>query len=731
MTAITTRHRRARTPAILQLEAVECGAAALGMILAFFGRYEPTATLRRECGVSRDGSKASNILKAARRYGMVAKGYSKDIPGLLELKLPYIIFWKFNHFVVVEGFKGNRVYLNDPATGHRVVDIGEFEKGFTGVVLVIQPGPEFEKGGRRPGASAALVERLKGSVPALLFCVLAGFLLVLPGLTLAGLNQLFLDEVLLEQRTEWLRPVLLAMAVTLFIQLSLRFLQLHYLRRLKIALAIKLSSSFIWHILQLPATFYAQRFAGEIANRSRINDKLSAVLSGRLAQTAIDVAMLVFYAAVMFYYDVVLTFVGLAVAAINIFVLRWISKQRVESNMRVLQEYGKAQGTALAGLQGIETIKASGLEPRFFEKWSGYQAKSTNARQDLQLSNQTLGILPGVLRSVAATCVIVVGGYRIIQSHMTIGELVAFQTLMRYFLAPISNLVNLGSLLQELRGDLERVDDVLKSPEQPAGATGVLEDQDGREVIRLKGYVELKSITFGYSPLERPLLKNFNLTLHPGRRVALVGGSGSGKTTISKIISGELEPWEGDVLLDGFRWSEIPESVRVNSFSIIEQDIFLFGGSVRENLTLWDSTVPDESLIRACEDAAVLDVVLEIPGGLDGEIAEGGRNVSGGQAQRLEIARALVNNPSILVLDEATSALDAETERIVLDRLRTRGCTCVIVAHRLSTIRDCDEIIVMEHGEVVERGGHEELLARDGAYARLIRTDDDPLGNVE
>ncbi|MCH7924297.1 MAG: NHLP family bacteriocin export ABC transporter peptidase/permease/ATPase subunit [Planctomycetes bacterium] len=731
MTDIATRHRRARTPSILQLEAVECGAAALGMILAHFGRFEPTATLRRECGVSRDGSKASSILKAARRYGMLAKGYSKEIAGLLELPPPYIIFWKFNHFVVVEGIERNRVYLNDPATGHRVVDRQEFEKGFTGVVLDIKPGPDFEKGGRRPSATTALVDRLRGAMAALQYCVLAGFLLVIPSLTLAGLNQVFLDDILLERRGQWLRPVLLAMAVTLLLQGSLRFLQLRYLRRLKIALAIKLSSRFFWHILQLPAMFYAQRYAGEIANRSRINDKLSTVLSGKLAQTAIDVVMLVFFAAMMFFYDVVLTFVGLAVAAINIFVLRWISRRRVESNMRVLQEYGKAQGTALAGLQSIETIKASGLESKFFEKWSGYQAKATNARQDLQLSNQTLGVLPGVLRAVAMTFVIVLGGYRITQGHMTIGMLVAFQTLMRYFLAPISNLVNLGSLLQELRGDLERVDDVLKSPAQPAPTSDILKDDDGRSVVRLKGYVELKNVTFGFSPLEPPLLEDLNLSIHPGQRIALVGASGSGKTTISKLISGELEPWDGEVLMDGRPWNEVPERVRVNSFSIVEQDTFLFGGTVRENLTLWDSTVSDENLIRACEDAAVLEAVLEIPGGLNGEIAEGGRNVSGGQAQRLEIARALVNNPSILVLDEATSALDAETERIVLSRLKTRGCSCVIVAHRLSTIRDCDEIIVMDRGKVVERGTHDELMAKDSAYARLIRSDDDLLGNDE
>jgi len=727
MKGVPHRHRRAKTPSLLQLEAVECGAAALGIILAYFGRFEPLATLRRACGVSRDGSKASSILKAARAYGLEAKGYSKDIADLAALQPPYIVFWNFNHFLVVEGIRPDRVYLNDPAAGHRVVSRDEFERSFTGIVLFLQPGPEFQPGGRRPSAATALAVRLSGAVSALLYCILAGFLLVLPGLTLAGLNQVFLDSVLLERRMEWLRPLLMALLVTLLIQGSLRFLQLHYLRRLRIALAIRLSSRFIWHVLHLPAAFYAQRFAGEVADRSRINDKLSAVLSGRLTQTVIDTVMLGFYAAMMFYYDVLLTVVGIVVAALNILVLRWISHRRVEANMRVLQEYGKSRGTALAGLQGMETIKASGLEPRFFQRWAGYHAKATNARQGLELANQTLGIVPALLRSVATTGVLILGGYRIIQGEMSIGMLVAFQTLMRSFLAPVSNLVNLGGLMQELSGDLERVDDVLKSEAQPSSPQEVLTDPANRKVIRLSGCLELRDVTFGYSLLEPPLLEHFNLSLLPGQRIALVGGSGSGKTTVSKLISGELEPWEGQVLVDGQPWSQVPEGIRVNSFSIVEQDLFLFGGTVRENLTLWDPTVPEENLIRACEDAAVLDVVLELPGGLDAHLAEGGRNLSGGQAQRLEIARALVNNPAVLVLDEATSALDAETERTVLDRLRTRGCSCILVAHRLSTIRDCDEIVVLDRGRVVERGTHRQLLAMKASYAALVRSDEDHL----
>jgi len=713
--------RRVRTPTVLQLEAAECGAASLAMVLAYHGRIEPLATLRRECGISRDGSKASNILKAARRYGMVAKGYSKQISALKNVAAPFIVFWNFDHFVVVEGFAKNGVYINDPASGHRTVTLEEFERSFTGVTLTFEPGPDFKRGGQRPSVTKSIVSRLVGAFAALSFCFLAGFLLVLPGLAMAGFYQVYLDAILLEQRVDWLRPLILGMLLVLLTHMTLRALQLRFLRRLKIALSIRLASGFMWHLLQLPALFYAQRFAGEIATRSRLNDKLAAILSGRLTQTAIDVVMMMFYAGIMFYYDAVLTAVAICVSVVNAVVLIWMSRRRVEANMRVLQEYGKSQGTALAGLQSMETIKSTGLESQFFGQWSGYYAKTTNARQALDLSNQVLGTLPALLTSVATVLVLIVGGYRIINAHLSIGMLVAFQSLLASFLAPINNLVNLGGLFQELQGDLQRVDDVLAHTTESSGEEQ--EPSSTYDSVRLNGYVELRGITFGYSPLEPPLIEDFNMCVRPGERVALVGASGSGKTTLLKLVSGELTPWNGEVLFDDILMDRLSRDVLVNSFSIVSQEVFLFGGKVRDNLTLWDATVPDEYLHRACQDAAIHDAVLELPGGYDGELLEGGENLSGGQAQRLEIARALVNNPSILILDEATSALDAETERVIHQRLRSRGCACIVVSHRLSTIRDCDEILVMKHGAIVERGTHDTLWRANGEYANLIRSE--------
>ncbi len=714
-----------KTPTVLQLEAVECGAASLAMILGYHGRIEPLAKLRQNCGVSRDGSKAANVLRAARRYGLESNGIKASVDALRNLEMPCILFWEFNHFVVLEGFKKDRVYINDPAMGHRIIPLQDFERSFTGVALAMQPGDEFEKGGKRPSLIGAVAERLAGSALPIAFCIFIGFLMVLPGILFPVLMQVFLDEIILEGRADWARPVMMAMGSAIILGLGLKYLQMHSLRRLRLNLTIKLSSQFFWHLLQLPNDFYVQRFAGEVANRSRLNEELATDISGRLAQTAIDVVMACLYLTVMLYYDVLLTAVGLVVALLNFLILRWISSSRIEASMRVLQEFGKAHGTAMAGLKGMETIKASGLESGFYEKWSGYYSKAINAQQNLQVSNVLLSTMPSLLSALATVLVIIVGGFRVIDGFMTIGMLVAFQSLMNSFLAPVENLLDLGSVTQEMRGDLDRIDDVLKYPFDRNTRESSQSDEDSGDDVFLVGDIRLENVTFGYNPLEPPLLEDMNLHIRPGDRVALVGGSGSGKSTLAKLISGELVPWSGEIYFDDVPLSQLPRNQFVNSFSFISQEILLFSGTVRDNLTLWDSTVSEADLLQACEDAAILDTITALPGGFDAELIEGGNNLSGGQRQRLEIARTLVPNPTILILDEATSALDTETERVVLDRMRMRGCSSIFVSHRLSTIRDCTEIIVLEHGKVVERGNHDDLWSSGGAYAKLLKLDDE------
>ncbi len=721
--------QRVKTPTLVQMEAVECGAAALGIILGYYNRIVPLTQLRRDCGVSRDGSKASNVLKAARLYGLQAKGFKKSLDAVRSIEPPFIVFWNFNHFLVLEGFGKERVYINDPATGPRTVSYEEFNRAYTGVVLVMEPGENFQKGGSKKGIIPALASRLRNSRGAIIFCLLAGLILTIPRLAVPAFTQIFVDEILVQDRQDWLRPLILGMLLTTGIRGFLARLRLNYLRKLMLKLSASMSGSFMWHILRLPTSFYAQRFAGEISNRSQLNDKVADVLSGRLATTIIDTMMIVLYVLIMFLYDWVLTLITIAFAAANLLALRYLSRSRVDANMRLAQETGKVAGVAIGGIQTIETIKASGLESDSFTKFAGYYAKSLNAQQELAIPSQVLNTIPVLLTALATTCILVVGGLRVMNGSLSIGMLVAYQTLTTGFLNPVNELVNFGSTLQDLEADLNRLDDVLENPVDPEAEREINGNSDNvlapvtLNSFRLEGNVELQSLNFGYYPLEPPLIDDLNLIIQPGQRVALVGGSGSGKSTVAKLVTGLYQPWSGEILLDGRPRQNIPRSVLASSLAMVEQEIFLFAGTVRENLTLWDATVPDEDIIAACEDAAIHDLILEMPGGYNAQLSEGGMNLSGGQRQRLEIARALVRNPQVLVLDEATSALDAETELIIDHNLRKRGCSCIVVAHRLSTIRDCDEIIVLEKGKVVQRGTHESLRTNEsGIYNRLVGT---------
>jgi ATP-binding cassette, subfamily C, bacterial len=713
-----------RTPTILQMEAVECGAAALATILSYYGRVVPLAKLREECGVSRDGVNAWSILKVAKHYGLEAKGLKLSLESLKTQSPPYIVFWNFNHFLVVEGFSQKRVYLNDPNVGRRTVSLQVFNQSYTGVALVMKPGTMFQPGGQKRNSIIALGTRLKHSWGTVLFCLLAGLLLTMPRLVAPTFSQVLVDEILVQERYHWLRPLLLGMGLTAVLHWFLAKLRLNYLRRLMVKLSTALSAQFFWHILRLPVGFYAQRYAGEVSSRLVLNDRVADVLSGRLATTAIDTIMMVFYLLIMIQYDGTLTAIALCFATINILALRWFSQSRVDTNLRVAQEYGKVGGVTVSGIQSIETVKASGLESDLFSRFVGHYARAINVQQELGLQTQILTTLPTLLTALAVASILVVGGLKVMDGHLSIGMLVAYQSLTLSFLAPTHGLVNFGNTLQELEADLDRLDDVLQNPIDPE----TTQDEDSEQLIAfsspLQGEIELRSLTFGYSQVAPPLIQDFNLTAKPGQRIAIVGKSGSGKSTIAKLICGLYQPWQGDIYVDGVSRRQVPRAVLANAIAIVEQDVFLFSGTVRDNLTLWDRTIPESELMLACQDAAISDLIKCLPGKFEAQLSEAGMNLSGGQRQRLEIARALVRHPAILVLDEATSALDPETERAIEQNLRRRGCTCIIIAHRLSTIRDCDEIIVLEGGKVVQRGTHAALWQQGGAYLDLIRTEE-------
>ncbi|MBI4815655.1 MAG: NHLP family bacteriocin export ABC transporter peptidase/permease/ATPase subunit [Deltaproteobacteria bacterium] len=709
-----------KTPTVLQMEATECGAASLAMILAFHGRWVALEELRYECGVSRDGSKASNILKAARKYNVEAKGFKKTVEKLEEeQQFPTIVHWNFNHFLVLEGFFKRRgeVYaqLNDPASGRRTVSRQEFSECFTGVMLWFTKTPEFVPGGERPSTVQRLTSRIRGSEAAVLFLFLASLMLVLPGLVVPTLSRTFVDDVLIAGKSDWLRPLLLGLGLTAAVRATLSWLEKAVLLRLYTRLTVRESSRFFWHVMRLPVPFFLARYAGDIGARVQANDHVAKLLSGRLATTGLDLVMIVFFGTLMLMYDPLLTVIGISIAGMNLAVLRFVARKRADENQRLQQEMGKLIGVSMGGIQVIETLKASGAESDFFTQWSGYFAKSQNSVQALGRTSLLLSSAPALFSALNQAAILGVGGLRVIEGDMTIGMLVAFQSLMASFLGPVDSLLSLGSELQEIEADVKRLDDVLAhetvdKPDLPLPSD--------KKATKLTGTLELKSISFGYAPHAPPLISDFSLTLEPGSRVALVGGSGSGKSTVSKLVAGLYGTWSGEILFDGKPRQEVPAAVMESSLAMVDQDIMVFDGTFRDNITLWDPSIPDEDIIAAAEDAYIHAEIAAREGGY--EAKTDGRNMSGGQRQRLEIARALAKNPTILILDEATSALDPLSEKIIDDNLRRRGTTCLIVAHRLSTIRDADEIIVLDQGLVVERGTHSELMKLQGKYAGLM-----------
>ncbi len=715
--------KRARTPTILQMEAVECGAAALGMILAYWGCWVPLEKLRLECGVSRDGSKASNILKAARRYGMTARGFRKEPGELAGLPLPMIVFWNFNHFVVLEGIKGGKAYLNDPGHGPKIVDEAEFDGSFTGVALTFEPAPEFRKTGRPPGVFSSLASRFNGSLPGMCYVILAALFLIVPGIVVPVFSRVFVDSILVSRMDGWIKPLLTAMGLTVLVRAGLTWLQEYYLLRQETRISLLSSARFFQHVFQLPIQFFSTRYPGEIAKRVQSNNTVAETLSRDLTSGAVNLFSILFFGAVMFFYDPPLALTVVCIAGLNLVVLRRVHARQKITTMREQQEQGKLVSTTMSGLQMIETLKATGGESDFFSLWSGHYAKSLNARQQLGASTLFLNAIPPFLSAMGNLAILVIGGFRVMDGFLTMGELVAFQGITAAFLGPVDTFVTLGNKLQQVHADMNRLDDVLRYPVDKRFDAPGEEGAAGEEAspgTKLLGEIEIRNLAFGYNLLEPPLVKDFNLHIRPGMRIALVGRSGSGKSTIAKILAGLNDPWEGELLFDGVPAREVPRALLNNSLAMVDQEIFLFEGTVKENIAMWDTTVPNARIVRAARDAAVHDEISAKPGGYDGVLGEGGWNFSGGQCQRLEIARALVTNPCILIMDEATSALDANTEKAVADGIRRRGCTCIIVAHRLSTIRDCDCIVVMDRGKIVQQGTHDDLIRESGVYGDLI-----------
>ena len=713
----------AKVPVIMQMEALECGAASLTMILAYYGKWIPLEQVRADCGVSRDGSNAKNVLKAARSYGLVAKGYRYEPEELKKNgKFPCIIHWNFNHFLVLDGFRGNKAVLNDPAKGCYTVPMETFDKSFTGICMMFEPSDTFEPGGKPKSVIDFAKKKLQGAGIAVAFTVITTVIASLIGIIEPAFSRIFIDRLLTGQNPDWFMPFIWALAALSIVQIVISFIQATFSAKINAKIAAVGNTTFMWKVLRMPMEFFSQRMAGDIQQRKASNASVASTLVNTFAPIVIEACMMVFYLVVMIRYSVLLTLVGLLSIVINMLMSSIISKKRVNITRVSMRDSGKLAGATVAGIEMIETIKASGAENGFFEKWAGYQASVNTQKVKFAKLNQYLGMIPQLVSALTNTAVLVIGVYLTMEGQFTVGMVMAFQGFLGSFLGPAQTLISASQTIQEMRSQMERIEDVMEYPTDIVCLNDTMLDENA-EYDKLSGNVELKNVTFGYSRLAEPLIRDFNLTLKPGSRVAFVGTSGCGKSTLSKLISGLYQPWSGEILFDGKPMTKIDRSVFTGSLAVVDQDIILFEDTIANNIKMWDSSIEDFEMIMAARDAQLHEDIMQRDGGYNYKITEGGKDFSGGQRQRMEIARVLAQDPTIIILDEATSALDAKTEYEVVKSIKDRGITCIVVAHRLSTIRDCDEIIVMDHGNVVERGTHDELYALGGFYTKLVSSD--------
>jgi NHLM bacteriocin system ABC transporter peptidase/ATP-binding protein len=712
--------KRIKVPVIMQMEALECGAACLCMLSAYYKKWIPLSQVRKDCGVSRDGSVAKNLLIAGRSYGFEAAGYKLEPSDLEEVQFPAIIHWDFNHFVVLTGFdrKRGRVYINDPGRGRVTVTMDEFDKSFTGILLAFNPSEKFKPSGKRKSVVDFAKKCLKGS----LFPFVLSFLLSIIGSVISMINpmfnRIFVDNILSGHDPDWLVPFILITLIMMCVNVLVKILQDIYWLKIEGKFAVISSSKFMWHTLRLPLDFFSQRYVGDIVDRQNSTGNIALVVIKKMSPMLVDIVSLFFYLFLMINYSWKLTLIGICATVINMVIFSYTSRIIYEKQQAASTGNGKLMSTTYSAIEMIETIKSTGAENGFFERWAGFYAKQNNDDIDISNSTQYISSIPEIVSGIAQVALQFFGIYLIIQGHFTAGMLMAFNGFLSGFFSPINGFLDTVQSFMDIRNEMERVDDVLDYKIDPIHRIEAKPEQEP-----LRGSLEFRNVTFGYSSLANPLIEDFSLTLKPGKWVAFVGGSGSGKSTLAKLIMGLYQPWKGEIFFDGRPRSEIEHYKFHSGVSMVDQERIMFSDTIRNNIKMWDSSIQDFSMILSARDADIHDVIIKRKEGYDYVMNEGGKDFSGGQCQRMEIARALASDPSLLILDEATSALDAKTEVTVMRNIRNLGCSCVVIAHRLSTIRDCDEIIVLDQGKVAERGTHDELMMQGQLYMALVTTE--------
>ena len=720
--------KRTVTPTVFQFGLTECGPACLKIILAYWGRWVSLEELRESSGAARDGTRAANLLKAARTYGLDAEGYRRELDELSSIPMTCIFDWGFNHFVVLERISKRYANINDPERGRRRVPIHEMDKHFTGIVLSFKPSADFVRRGSAPNLVASLLTWMQTSRAGLAHIALATVLLMLPSIAVPAIMRLFIDAYMMRRGSDWGMALAAAFGVAIVLQSSLMWTLQRSLLRLEIHILSSRSIDLFWRIIHMPLNFFLQRTPSDLVGRIDANQRVAQLIAGSLIPTVIRVITMATFAIVMLTYDTILTLVVLLCGCCMLLLVLFTWRPIQRLTRRSVQNQGRVTAFALNGLTGFESLKANGGESTFFNVWAGHHSESVAIEQALGISSLLLNSGTMWLLGLGNAAVLLVGAYRVMAGELTIGSLVAFQALIVGFVSPIREFTQLGVDLHQASADLRRLDDLSIVPcELPQEHVSVPAKRSDATPIRsvgpkrLTGEIIFSHAGFSYARWSPPIVNDFCLRVRAGQRVAIVGTSGSGKSTIAKLGAGLLAPTEGTILYDGLAIQAISRRTFVNSVAFVDQDDHLLAGTIRENISLWDSALSDETVVMAARDAHFSECVDIRSGSFEALVSERGKNLSGGERQRLEIARALAQEPSILIMDEATSALDPIAESIINDNLKRRSCTCLIIAHRLSTVRDCDQIVVLAAGEIVEQGTHDSLIAKGGEYVRLLR----------